>query len=165
AGGHPRRASTPARRNSRQGGRGGARRSGFLGGEELDQPLREDRRRRLVLVPEVDVRRRAEPLRERAKVLLGIRRLPHPDVAERLGVEVVDANDAVDAVPRLVPEVVSDLEPWWQRALQDRQQAVVAGALNGDSQRGGPVAESLDELDKRGDAVEAGQRHLDRERE
>ena len=41
----------------------------------------------------------------RAQVVVGVRRLAQAQVAERLGVGIVHADDAVDAVPRLVAEV------------------------------------------------------------
>ena len=81
-----------------------------LTGEQLEQPRRVGRRGRLVLVAEVDVRRRAQLRRERAQVVVGVRRLAQPDVTERLGREVVDGDDALDAGPRLVAEVERELE-------------------------------------------------------
>src|SRR3954454_6362660 len=68
----------------------------------LDQPAEPGgvvRRRCGVLVAEVDISGWAQAACEVAQVLVRVRRLAQPDVAERLRLEVVDANDAADAVP------------------------------------------------------------------
>ena len=124
--------------------------AGARGAEQLAQARRVGRRGRLVLVAEVDVRRRAQRRGERAQVVVGVRRLAQPDVAERLGLEVVHARRAPRrAVPRLVrgsrrrARAAGSTEP-----SDEGEQAVVAGALDDDADRPEPVAERRDALER-----------------
>ena len=78
--------------------------------EQRPQAVRGRRRGRLVLVPDVDVGRVAQRRGDAAQVVVGVRRLAQPQVAERLGARVVDADEPGDAVPRLVPEVPRELD-------------------------------------------------------
>src|SRR5207237_9872245 len=123
--------TSPARTGSSTAGS----RRFFPNADELEQPGRVCRRGRLVLVAEVDVRRRARLRGKLAQVVVGVRRLAHADVAERLRVEVVHAHDAVDAGPRLVPEVERELELGIDGPEHIREESVVARALHGDADR------------------------------
>src|SRR5207245_1403570 len=86
--------------------------------------------------------------------------LAEPDVPEWLSVEVVHAHRDVRIEPRRVTEVEGDLELGIEGAEQERQEPVVAGALDRDSERPESVTERAHTFDGRADAIEPRDRQL-----
>src|SRR5487761_664212 len=134
------RSSTPPRSS-----RPGATRAAGLA-EQFQQLLREGRRGRHVLVPEVDVYGLGHGANARCERL--VRRLAPAEVAERRRmVEVVHPYGAsfreplLDAVPRRMLQVECDPESGPERTEDELDRAFVAHALQRDAYRPEPLAE------------------------
>ncbi len=74
-------------------------------------------------------------------------------------------SEAARVVPGLVTEIPGQLDVARRRALDEREQPVVAHRLDDDPDRAEPVAERQHALEERGHAVEARERELDGELE
>ena len=129
-------------------------------------------RSRRVLVLEVGEhvdsgrQKRSDPLRQLPELLLGVGRFAEAEVPKRrVRLPVVHAHRRRDlgAVPARVAEV--ECERQVRRAEQQREQAVVARALDHDPHRPEPVAEPPHALLERPERPQRPRRQLDREAE
>ena len=114
---------------------------------------------------DVDVRRVAKGRGDVPQLVVRVRRLAQPNVAERLGQNVADPHDPGRFVPAFVPEVPRELDVGRGRAGDEGDEPVVACRLDDDPDRTEPVAERLRALEKRRHPVEPRQRQLDGELE
>ena len=100
------------------------------------------------------------------ELVVGVRRLAEAEIAERrVGLPVVHAHRGRDvgAVPARVAQV--ERERQIRRAEQQREQPVVARALDDDPHRPEPVAEPAHALLEGAERPQRPRRHLDREAE
>src|SRR4029453_19157936 len=144
-------------------------------GQELEQPLRVPRSRRLVFVPEVRVdldpsrEQRTDLTGESREILIGVRRFAKAQVPKRRRAVALVHPDRVlgelDALPRLVPKVERGPKTATERAEREREEPLVARLGNEQPNRAEPLSEEADALLERRGLPELVGLHLDGEAE